>query len=1353
MAFVLLLVLSITTLVQVEQSSASISKAQLQSKQNALLALNQALGTLQAEMGPDQRISANADIFDNTGTLLNDSSMVVAHPYLVGAWDTSGDRTNETVAARVADKWEVGDPINNTYYDDRTNNGFRRWLISSDGTLNTSNMALASDTSFKDSPDAFKALGVGTLEPDNTGDLSASVDPDKEIWVPLLDLPSGVNNTTSDRIGWVVLDESVKARMNQSHQLAEKLAENAAPSNAEALMAWDNPGNLGVDAMGSSYEFKDFDRSSLDIDKVTSFTNASLFMNDPDNGSMAADTFGPYFHDLSLYSAGVMADVVNGGLKRDLSTLAEETPASYMDRHLYSDTTTGHSGNEDADPKWSAMLDYIGLYKDSSRLKANGTGLPIALMNDTDWNDNPVARADIDSPLSAPSTYRLAPAVAQFEAFFSILALKTHLKDYLKFDRVGTEPYYPYYTSNDTGGDPARNLPRMLNLCVTPVITLYNPYNVPIEFNDIWVAYRDLPIGLRFSRLGLGSRGTPAYVTMTDDFVPLATMNSYNGNYSGDDSHLNDSNDREQRFVMKLTSGTGGRRGSDPTVLAPGESIVFSPKYPGSTKLEELVNWTSSEQFNLISEPGYSDGIGLYWDALLPYDLENNRTFRNNETIRLEGYSSPTATVPTTYTTTSSFDQPQIYVNIFDTIKIEMAFVDGSQNPQRATKSGNNGLDGADELVRSGTFSIELYSEDPGIGLPGDEDDSADKDLIGRYTFDYNTNSVHNTDVDEREKLLDAGAAIGQQDNGIDRDDPDSRVVAQTDVAIELLDLPNLTREDGNNGTQGTVGEVNPHMFGSFRVGGKVTQPTTEVPFQPGPAYAFTNTSVFSGHVHVGEDSPTFTNYNLYINSPEDGIFDQTYAPLVTPDGGGYFFSGYGADDGTPFATQYEVPVTPLQSIASLQHANIAASGYLPQVTYAIGNSWAHPLINSSEALTTGGNYGFFDHSYLANTQLWDGYYFSTIADQQSVLNSSGDDYDTVVANFLATNDALPNPSYKRHLPVGTDIASATTELTNNDAYLKAAAYQLQEGTFNINSTSVDAWKAILATTNIANSIVQQPFYYNTSATINDSETSVLSFNPTPADLAVIYSRFRIPNYNKSLEESLDDTNRELGASYPTVEDFAIWQGYRTLDAIAIDTLANNIVDQIRYRGPFLSLADFINRRLGAEGDPRTQMGVIDTAIAADTTINEELTTIAGVDTDLTFESVEIEDHINDNDFSSIIANSTAVEGNSARGIPSYLTQADILQQIGSRLSARSDTFIIRAYGEVVDPFTNKVASKSLCEAVVQRIPDYVDASQEPYFDSDDGTTPEPTDLSTTNERFGRKFKIVQLNWLNPDDV
>jgi len=53
--------------------------------------------------------------------------------------------------------------------------------------------------------------------------------------------------------------------------------------------------------------------------------------------------------------------------------------------------------------------------------------------------------------------------------------------------------------------------------------------------------------------------------------------------------------------------------------------------------------------------------------------------------------------------------------------------------------------------------------------------------------------------------------------------------------------------------------------------------------------------------------------------------------------------------------------------------------------------------------------------------------------------------------------------------------------------------------------------------------------------------------------------------------------------------------------------------------------------------------------------------------------------------------------------------QGDVLQSIGSVLTARSDTFVIRTYGEVLNPLDSTAApiSRAWCEAVVQRLPDY----------------------------------------------
>ncbi len=62
MAFILLLILSITTLVRVETQSANIQLAQLEARMNAQLGAMVALGDLQRYTGPDQRVTARADI-------------------------------------------------------------------------------------------------------------------------------------------------------------------------------------------------------------------------------------------------------------------------------------------------------------------------------------------------------------------------------------------------------------------------------------------------------------------------------------------------------------------------------------------------------------------------------------------------------------------------------------------------------------------------------------------------------------------------------------------------------------------------------------------------------------------------------------------------------------------------------------------------------------------------------------------------------------------------------------------------------------------------------------------------------------------------------------------------------------------------------------------------------------------------------------------------------------------------------------------------------------------------------------------------------------------------------------------
>jgi hypothetical protein len=104
--------------------------------------------------------------------------------------------------------------------------------------------------------------------------------------------------------------------------------------------------------------------------------------------------------------------------------------------------------------------------------------------------------------------------------------------------------------------------------------------------------------------------------------------------------------------------------------------------------------------------------------------------------------------------------------------------------------------------------------------------------------------------------------------------------------------------------------------------------------------------------------------------------------------------------------------------------------------------------------------------------------------------------------------------------------------------------------------------------------------------------------------------------------------------------------------------------------------------------------------------------------------------------------NSEAVTGNTGAGAPGEVTQGDVLSAIGSFVSVRSDTFRIRGYGDARDA-TGKITARAYCEAVVQRIPDYLDPAE----------AADAKPLVGSNLLFGRRFEIVSFRWLIPSEI
>ena len=71
---------------------------------------------------------------------------------------------------------------------------------------------------------------------------------------------------------------------------------------------------------------------------------------------------------------------------------------------------------------------------------------------------------------------------------------------------------------------------------------------------------------------------------------------------------------------------------------------------------------------------------------------------------------------------------------------------------------------------------------------------------------------------------------------------------------------------------------------------------------------------------------------------------------------------------------------------------------------------------------------------------------------------------------------------------------------------------------------------------------------------------------------------------------------------------------------------------------------------------------------------------------------------------------------------------------------------MIRTYGDSVDG-NGKVQARAWCEAVVQRVPDYLDA------DADDPHVKQVELDSKTNRNLGPKLKIVSFRFLNESEV
>jgi hypothetical protein len=1195
LAFLVMLLVSLAALTRVETQVASNSQQSAQARQNALMALNIALGELQKYAGPDQRVTARSDIDATLATTTTQSGRWIA---AYGRGVAAGDTITRDLYADIPSQIEANIAANS---DANGNQSVRlNWLVSGNEKTDF-DPATAVDANGQiergEAPTAFayaatdpvaNLAGSDARSTDITiktkparllvgpGSVSALSD---YVAAPLVDIAvdsatvPGAGTSGSDvtvgRYAWWVGDEGAKARLNlplTTDASVKPLAFVSAQRAAIELMDGVHPeGSTApfatTDLIGSAYN-----PTHANLTAVMNKTQLPLLT--PANAATLAAAVKNRFHDLSAYSISVLSDTYAGGLKKDLSAVLAPLSATGLTSPADTDylfapepDSAGDPTNEFGMPTWGVLRSFV-----KTTAPASG-GLA---------SSPPAMTTVAGRPVPVPTSMGVSPVVSYATLGFQYAA-----------------------PNGDVSGQPIR-------LAVFPIVVLWNPYTT-----DLQPAKYEFGLRRAFDAfVQLQAHAPPydaAYAWSAADVLETRDLGKEGKTGSGANSYF--------RFIIDNSNG-----------IPAGQSVVFTLQTSGA-------DYVANDPANMLTAASYNP-LG---HVLIPSSLTvttPGSTYR----VAVNGRSGGT---PVT-----TFGLP--------------------------ARTNMGGTDGGWHEAYLGAF---------GVNPP-----TASKPFTGTTTFTsqewYQQLSITNAPYTSVSPYVAAGGgyAVSRVNTGLIQDEGTlSPIVTAPTFRIVLRAL--FSKAERTEYSTRWIAQSNPR---ALVVGGVPTSSNNGIP------------SLYTGRP---PESGSTWPYGLSIQGTRTSS-------------GTSLQDSSGPVDTTLF--EFRPDTEPLMALGQLQHANVAWHNAYP--SYAIGNSIGDPQFTTPQSVLklTGGRTvnepsklttAYYDLSWLLNRNLWDKYFVSTVPHTDTGITTTG----AADSELTSIPAVLPNPRHLFHEAKPTD-PDIRTKL-NAD---QAASHLLLSGGFNINSTSEQAWRAVLGG---LNQLAYEPTGSSTGGSAsNDS----------------VLPRFARPTTNS-------------GAN--------AWQGYRKLTPAQIADLAKNIVTQIRKRGPFVSMADFINRRLIQSGafpqsDDSRLKGAIQAALDATSTGSAAINTAAAPFDTVVLDSFNraVTNAFKTGSSAAGAATSTAPTGSPAVFAPQYLTQADVLSAIGGGLSARSDTFTIRTYGESVTPADSTIVTgRAWCEAVVQRLPEYADMSADP--DAYD------TPTATINKTMGRRFKIISFRWLTSNDI
>lgn len=1084
----------------------------------------------------------------------------------------------------VWESWDAN-PNSTPNYNSEKTSRFRRWMVSDVDPMATASRNYATA--------GAPANPIALVD---AGTLGAGAATEDRVMAGLV--PITRNGSREGSFAWHVADESVKARINSYRDPAQ----NETLAKRRALLTGHRPETRLVKARdGSSLDFLPTDQNAAGLVTARAAEGKIVNLNQAD---LLGNTrrMGKFRNVVTPYSMGLLTDVRNGGLKQDLSAMFEMAtmPVEYNGRRLYETT---HRITGVSDPFWSTLQSYYTVYRDITTADASPTYY------------RPPQEAVAPGTMTVPRRFFPAPVIAKVELLFSYVTRDSHSN----------------WVATLRNSDP--NLTRMGHLLYTPLVTLHNPYNVNIQFDEMQVVIRNVPVAFNF------------YVNNQPQCRDLVSLNEMfvNGGQKG-----------EKSFALNIANWSSpSSRDSTPLTMRPGQTIVCGPFLSpnasfSNTQGTPIFDWqnnlTGVDQNGNITNPvpgrpGFQGkAIGFDIDWITPTEFNSGQStdnvngvlgLRDNDVIHIEyGVRQP-----------SRGQRDRFDVQATITSRGRQMTYGGLTFVYNDASTLSRYFNTVHRFPRSGAFSAaeSYHSNTTPISAQGNAKSIALFSAYARTT---------NGGVFETNQRTPAGGALNVLRDG------------------RLAGKPMMHHNPAR-----------PVVMMDYR---------TEV---PGMQSHELNFVPLPGHVDdIFEIDATNRNNVLSGNTTQRGVKSGVYL---------------------------ELPTGPMLTIADFRRSNALTSPYLPNFVQPVANSSVSPFMSTSRVSETGvTSYALLDHSVLANYALYDRFYFSTIVPVGTKASSN------VLTDFLDNRMPLLNQAFSPYLPAGKTKTDALTELISSgrpaaNAYRLAAEYQMVKGAFNVNSTSVSAWAALLG-----------------------------SMRNTP--IPVMWSRngrmeMKTSNNNPVAPMSLTNgglaTDLAVNAADTDNARTNQWNGYRDLTDSQIEVLAKNIVEQVRLRGPFLSMHEFVNRQIGTNS-ALTRMGALQAALEASQINNVVFNTQVPI----------LAANVSD---ASLYRNRTveASVGNPAEGAPGWITQGDIMRIIEPLATVRSDTFVIRVCGEALNG-NGVVSARAYAEAVVQRVPEYVDPIDRPSVNAYTVATASPI-----NRAFGRRLSLVSFRWLSQGEV